>query len=124
MTNYTEKYMKFWTTEEKLIRTELAKIRKYPRWENWEGGSILWLHRDLWVEEVFKHRDGRWQVYSQVSPDKCYFKSLREALDCAERLAGEYLRRNGLKASRVGSISGRKPFCRDEGGLPSISNNR
>jgi hypothetical protein len=80
------------------------------------------LHRDLWVEEVFKHRDGRWQVYSQVSPDKCYFKSLREALDCAERLAGEYLIKNGLRASRVGSISGRKPFCRNEGGLPSIFN--
>lgn len=85
----------FWTAEEKRIRTKLAKVKTYPRWENWEGGSLYYVHPDLWAEEVFKHFDGRWQVKGS------YFNTLQEALEYAERLAEPRVRCYYLNQARM-----------------------
>jgi|ERR1700730_18106776 Uncharacterized protein conserved in bacteria (DUF2188) len=90
-----------WTPEQKRIRSELTKVKKYPRWKHWAGGSLYYVHPDLWAEEVFKHFDGTWQVGNR-GDEKCrYFDTLQEALEYGERLAEVRVRSHFLNEARI-----------------------
>jgi hypothetical protein len=110
-TTYTGKNMLYWTTEEKRIRHQLAKVKTYPRWRNWAGGSLYWVHPDLWAEEVFRCDDGTWLVGYVPEGTRRIFETLPEALKYAEELAApvvlqyradqKRIRRMWLKETRL-----------------------
>jgi hypothetical protein len=107
-----------WTAEEKRIRHQLAKVKTYPRWRNWAGGSLYWVHPDLWAEEVFRCDDGTWLVGYVPEGTRRIFETLPEALKYAEELAAPVVLQYRADQKRIrpyvaqGNPTGRRSFCR------------
>src|SRR5271166_2167299 len=108
-----------WTAEEQCIRRELTKVKTYPRWRNWAGGSLYWVHPDLWSEEVFRCDDGTWLVGYVPEGTRRIFETLPEALTYAEELAAQVvlqyradqkrIRRMWLKETRLAGAASADP---------------
>jgi hypothetical protein len=77
------------TSDEQLIRQKLAAVRGYPRWKwvPYTKGFIYYINSARWVQEVFKHWDGRWSTGNEHDGTFCYCKTLQAALAKAEQRA-------------------------------------